>query len=238
MVYPALLPLIRTPRLPAVDWTDPPADLNRLVRFAERRNMVSARVPSRFKRSLCVSRTMSKHYMQTTAPQSTRLAVRDLSTFNYWVYNKHTQLIFIFSKTPTPPLGPTHLPSQWVQTALPSARKSPGSEPILTLPHPPSWRSCGLLYLYYEMIPDYLSRRIKTRHCQIWSHIIIITSRQQQDNVICLMSVSVNWSFLCLISCFFFLFKAWQMGPRVRQTSRRPLQTTNCHSRSPTLAHR
>ena len=28
MVYPALLPLMRTPRLPVVDWTDAPADLN------------------------------------------------------------------------------------------------------------------------------------------------------------------------------------------------------------------
>jgi len=40
------------PRLPVVDWTDAPADLNGLVRFAERRNLVSARVPSHFKRSL------------------------------------------------------------------------------------------------------------------------------------------------------------------------------------------
>ena len=54
MLYPALLPLIRTPRLPAVDWTDAPADLYGLVRFAERRNLVSARVPSLFKRSLAV----------------------------------------------------------------------------------------------------------------------------------------------------------------------------------------
>jgi hypothetical protein len=52
MVYPALLPLMRTPRLPAVDWTDAPADLNGLVRFSKRRNPVSAHVPSRFKRSL------------------------------------------------------------------------------------------------------------------------------------------------------------------------------------------
>ena len=52
MVYPALLPLLRTPRLPVVDWTDAPADLNALVRFGERRNLVSARVPSHFKRSL------------------------------------------------------------------------------------------------------------------------------------------------------------------------------------------
>jgi hypothetical protein len=48
MVYPALLPLLplmRTPRLPVVDWTDAPADLNGLVCCAERRNLVSARVP-------------------------------------------------------------------------------------------------------------------------------------------------------------------------------------------------
>jgi hypothetical protein len=33
-------------------WTDAPADLNGLVRFAERQTPVSARVPSHFKRSL------------------------------------------------------------------------------------------------------------------------------------------------------------------------------------------
>jgi hypothetical protein len=33
---------------------DAPADLNGLVRFAERRNLVSGRVPSHFKRSLLV----------------------------------------------------------------------------------------------------------------------------------------------------------------------------------------
>jgi len=52
MVYPTLLPLMRTPWLPVVDWTDVPSDLNGLVRFAERRNLVSARVPSHFKSSL------------------------------------------------------------------------------------------------------------------------------------------------------------------------------------------
>jgi hypothetical protein len=52
MVYLALLPLMRTRRLPAVDRTDAPADLNRLVRFAERRNLVSGRVPSHFRRSV------------------------------------------------------------------------------------------------------------------------------------------------------------------------------------------
>jgi len=37
---------MRTPRLPVVDWTDAPADLNGLVRVAGRTNLVSARVPS------------------------------------------------------------------------------------------------------------------------------------------------------------------------------------------------
>ena len=38
--------------MPVVDWTGVPADLNGLVLFAERRNLVSARVPSHFRRSL------------------------------------------------------------------------------------------------------------------------------------------------------------------------------------------
>ena len=50
MVYPALLPQMRTPRLPVVDRIDAPVDLNGLVRFAERRNLVSAPMPSHFKR--------------------------------------------------------------------------------------------------------------------------------------------------------------------------------------------
>jgi len=54
MMYPALLPLMRTSRLAVIDLTDAPADLNGLVRFAERRNLVSARVPSHFKRSQLV----------------------------------------------------------------------------------------------------------------------------------------------------------------------------------------
>jgi hypothetical protein len=54
MVYPALLPLMRTPRMPIVNWIDAPADLNGLVRFAERRNLVSAHAPSHFKRGLTV----------------------------------------------------------------------------------------------------------------------------------------------------------------------------------------
>jgi len=45
---------MRTPRLPVVELKPPPANLNGLVRFAERPNLVSARVPLRFKRALNV----------------------------------------------------------------------------------------------------------------------------------------------------------------------------------------
>ena len=47
-VYPALLPLMHTPRLPVDD------DLNGHVLFAERRNLVSASVPSHFNRPLTI----------------------------------------------------------------------------------------------------------------------------------------------------------------------------------------
>ena len=52
MLYPALLKLMCTPRLPAFDWTDAPTDLNGLVRLGERRNLLSARVPSRSARAI------------------------------------------------------------------------------------------------------------------------------------------------------------------------------------------
>jgi len=46
-VYPALLPLMHTPRLPAADITDTSADMNGLVCFAGKPNLVSELVPSR-----------------------------------------------------------------------------------------------------------------------------------------------------------------------------------------------
>ena len=52
VVYPSLLKPMRTTRLPAVDWTDAPTDLNGLLRFGERRILVSARVPSRYARAI------------------------------------------------------------------------------------------------------------------------------------------------------------------------------------------
>jgi hypothetical protein len=56
-----------TARLPAIEWTDAPADLNGLVRFAERRNLVSARVPSHFKRSLPLVLTAVRGWVDTRA---------------------------------------------------------------------------------------------------------------------------------------------------------------------------
>ena len=40
------------PWLPVVDWTDTPTNLNGLVHFAERPNLLSASVPSRFERAI------------------------------------------------------------------------------------------------------------------------------------------------------------------------------------------
>ena len=66
-MYPALLPLISTPRLPAVDWTDAPADLNGLVRFAERRNLVPARVLTHFNWPLPANKNLSPWVIQPVA---------------------------------------------------------------------------------------------------------------------------------------------------------------------------
>jgi hypothetical protein len=55
VVYSALLALMCTPWLLAVDWTDAHANLNGLARFGERQNLVSVHVPSSFKCSLSVA---------------------------------------------------------------------------------------------------------------------------------------------------------------------------------------
>ena len=80
VVYPALLKLMRTPRLPAVDWTDASTDLNGLVHFWEIRNLVSARVPSRSARAIRYIRTDSsfggeakEDPVDTVQPNSGRL---------------------------------------------------------------------------------------------------------------------------------------------------------------------
>jgi hypothetical protein len=62
MVYPALLSLMRTPRLPVVDLTEAPADLNGLVLFAERRNLVSVRVPSHSNAVYLTETTVYRNY--------------------------------------------------------------------------------------------------------------------------------------------------------------------------------
>jgi hypothetical protein len=82
LVYPALLPLMRTPRLPVVDWTDAPVDLNGLVRFDERRNLVSARVPLHFKRSLTIwiPRSACVLPISGTSPCQTYASLRSYPT--------------------------------------------------------------------------------------------------------------------------------------------------------------
>jgi hypothetical protein len=58
----------------------PPPDLNRLVRFAERRNLVSGRVPSHFKRSLPVTHLKTKFEVGPVRIQHKFLPSRPLRT--------------------------------------------------------------------------------------------------------------------------------------------------------------
>jgi len=83
MVYPTLLPLMRTPRLPVVDWTDAPTDLNGLVRFAERRNLIYARVPSHFESSLQSFRTKINQIIYTNLARPTQRT--GLSLLSSWL---------------------------------------------------------------------------------------------------------------------------------------------------------
>jgi hypothetical protein len=91
MVYPALLPLMSTPRLPVVDWTDVPADLNGLVRFAERRNLVSVRVPSHFNWPLlgkgwCAGDVTSTSQFVTPNKFSTSRGIQWMFVWTWWLY--------------------------------------------------------------------------------------------------------------------------------------------------------
>ena len=76
-VIPALLLLMLTTRLPVVDWTEAPADLNGLVRFAERRNLVSAHVPSHFNWPLT--------YSLLTVVHGVRQQARSDSVLHTWI---------------------------------------------------------------------------------------------------------------------------------------------------------
>ena len=86
--YPALLKLMRTPRLPAVDWTDAPTDLNGLVRFGERRNLVSARVPSRS------ARAIPAEYEAGWGPRdSLNVSGHEKNPFPYWEWNHDSSIV-------------------------------------------------------------------------------------------------------------------------------------------------
>ena len=103
VIYPALLKLMRTTRLPAVDWTDAPTDLNGLVRFGERRNLVSTRVPSRSARairrsSLCNFRHLSFTSCHWNLQQAVAFA-RAPSVYVYWGIHPCT-LLFRIPRTP------------------------------------------------------------------------------------------------------------------------------------------
>jgi hypothetical protein len=102
-VYSALLPLLplmRIPRLPVVDWTDAPADLNGLVRSTERLNLVSARVLSHFKRSLHILSVSVACYpaSKAHAPCCHRWPVRFYHIFPHYLINSTIKKIVIEHK--------------------------------------------------------------------------------------------------------------------------------------------
>jgi len=62
---------MRTPRLPVVDWTDATADLNGLVRFAERRNITVLQAEAQLQ--LCFSLQHGYHSKPTTPKLPTHI---------------------------------------------------------------------------------------------------------------------------------------------------------------------
>jgi len=62
---------MRTPRLPVVDWSDATADLNGLVRFAQRRYLISARVPCHFNWPLHDQRNTIGVFLESYFPTKT-----------------------------------------------------------------------------------------------------------------------------------------------------------------------
>ena len=111
MVYPALLPLTRTPRLSVVDRTDAPpppsADLNGLVRFAEWRNLVSVRVTSHFIRMLpskyskCHCTWLSSSSASLTWTVDTRCCLPTLCTAWTWVVFFNPKPLYLREVLPT-----------------------------------------------------------------------------------------------------------------------------------------
>ena len=90
MVYPPLLTLMRTPRLPAVDWTDSPADLNGLVRLDERRNVVSARVPSGSARAVSMCQRASNNFIWPTVTSDFSRQVAQVTLWRRYYFPLHS----------------------------------------------------------------------------------------------------------------------------------------------------
>ena len=95
MVYPPLLPLMHAPRLPVVDWTDASDDLNGLVRFAGRRNLISARVPSHFNWPLIPNPVVASILSQYHSPSILKDCISDTFSFCLPLVLCHFQLVVL-----------------------------------------------------------------------------------------------------------------------------------------------
>jgi hypothetical protein len=83
MVQLELLLLMHTPRLPVVDWTDAPANLNGPIHFTERWNLVSACMPSHFKCSLPHSKYLETLYKHATLTKEQIMIYKSTHSFFY-----------------------------------------------------------------------------------------------------------------------------------------------------------
>ena len=131
MVYPPLLPLMRTPRLPVVDWTDVPADLNGLFLFAERRNLVSAPVPSHLNWPLHLLIKTTRYKLHCKRPFKEPvvkvrkgLLQRSFELVNLWAADKRHWSLFSLSLWETwSSHNATYSEGQQPNTSKPSTQK-------------------------------------------------------------------------------------------------------------------
>ena len=87
MVYPALLPLMGTPRLPVVDWTDAPADLNGLVLLARKTKsgFCACAITFQMQSTTSMDRILREMYLGRSKDETNRRDSQGTSTsFGMW----------------------------------------------------------------------------------------------------------------------------------------------------------
>jgi hypothetical protein len=159
--------------LPVVDWTDAPADLNELVRFAERRNFVSVRVPSHFnwpllatlglqKRVPCIFRMLTLevlHSVLSNAPPSLPYLRRPIQSdhINVRWMDKTEQVARVRSLTFENRHG-----GGWSMALLSTA----SVHTLICTIHIPNIPECGSVLLYFTQCIH--AGKVASRNLRVW----------------------------------------------------------------------